>query len=72
MVDRSRAGARCYTVRRINTVKGLLPRESYGTLRYEEENLGRRLVFVEWDNGMQVPVFPDEVEILEAEIATAS
>ena len=72
MVDRSRAGARCQTVRRIDTAKGLLPRETCGTLRYEEENSGRRLVFVEWDNGMQVPVFPDELEILEAEVATAS
>jgi hypothetical protein len=53
-------------------VKGLLPRETYGTFRYEEENLGRRLVFVDWDNGMNVPVFPDEVEILETETATTA
>ncbi len=72
MVDRSRTGARCYTLRQINSVKGLLPRETYGTLRYEEENLGRRLVFVDWDNGMNVPVFPDEVEILETETATTA
>ena len=72
MVDRSRTGARCYTLRRINSVKGLLPRETYGTLRYEEENLGRRLVFVVWDNGMNVPIFPDEVEVLETETATTA
>ena len=48
-------------------MKGLLPRETYGTLRYEEVNLGRRLAFVDWDNGMNVPVFPDEVEVLETE-----
>ena len=72
MVDRSRTGARCYTLRRTNSVKGLLPRETYGTFRYEEENLGRRLVFVDWDNGMNVPVFPDEVEILETESATTA
>ena len=49
-----------------------LPRETYGTLRYEEENLGRRLVFVVWDNGMNVPIFPDEVEVLETETATTA
>ena len=59
-------------LRRINRVKGLLPREPYGTLRYEEENLGRRLVFVDWDNGMNVPVFRDEMEVLETETATAA
>ena len=72
MVDRSRTGVRCYTLRQINSMKGLLPRETYGTLRYEEENLGRRFVFADWDNGMNVSVFPDEVEVLEAETATTA
>jgi hypothetical protein len=27
------------------------------------DNLGRHLVFVDWDNGMTTPVFAQEVEI---------
>ena len=69
MMDRSRSGARCRTLRHVNTVKGILPRDSYGTLRYEMDNLGRRLMFVDWDNGMRVPVFPYEIEVLEQEVA---
>jgi hypothetical protein len=66
MVDRTHTGARCRTVRHINTHVGLLPRDTYGTIRYELDNLDRRLIVVEWDNGMRVPVFPGEVEILRA------
>jgi hypothetical protein len=64
-MDRSRAGVRCRTRRQINTTQGYLPRDSQGTIRYEIENLGRRLVFVDWDNGMSVFVFPHEIEVLE-------
>jgi hypothetical protein len=27
------------------------------------ENLGRHLVFVKWENGMDTPVFIDEIEL---------
>ena len=69
MIDRSHSGARCRTLRHVNTLEGVLLRDSYGTLRYEMDNLGRRLVFVDWDNGMSVPVFPHEIEVLEQEEA---
>jgi hypothetical protein len=69
MTERSRSGARCRTLRQVNTLKGVLPRDTYGTLRYEMDNLGRRLVFVDWDNGMGVPVFPLEIEVVEQEQA---
>lgn len=62
-MDRSHSGWRCRTVRYLNTVEGILPRNSGGTIRYEIENLGRDLVVVDWDNGMSVPVFPYEIEI---------
>jgi hypothetical protein len=45
----------------------MLPRHSHGTIRYELDNLDRRLVFVDWDNGMTVLVFPHEIEVLEGE-----
>jgi hypothetical protein len=64
MVYRTHAGARCRTVQHINTRDGLLSRDTHGTIRYEMDNLDRRLVFVDWDNGMSVPVFPGEIEIL--------
>jgi len=69
MTDRSRSGARCRTLHPLNTLKGMLPRDTYGTLRYEMENLGRHLVFVDWENGMGVPVFPHEIEVVEQQQA---
>ena len=35
-----------------------LRRGSQGTLVYEMDNLGRHLIFVSWDKGFSVPVFP--------------
>ncbi len=67
MIDRSRSGVRCRTLRQLDTVEGILPRDTYGTLCYETDNLGRRLVFVDWDNGMEVLVFPHEIVVLEEE-----
>ena len=67
MIDRSRSGVRCRTLRQLDTVEGILPRDTYGTLCYETDNLGRRLVFVDWDNGMEVLVFPHEIAVLEEE-----
>ncbi|HJY84770.1 MAG TPA: hypothetical protein VKK81_27265 [Candidatus Binatia bacterium] len=64
MIYHSRAGVRCHTVCHLNTVEGLLRRGSRGTIRYELDNLDRRLVFVDWDNGMKVPVFPYEIAML--------
>lgn len=71
MLDRSHAGVRCYTLHFVRTVKGDLPRGSQGTIVYETENLGRRLILVDWDIGFSVPVFPDEVEIEEQCVAGA-
>jgi len=63
MIDRTQAGLRCHTRQLVRTVKGDLPRKSHGTILYEMENLGRQLILVNWDNGISVPVFPDEIEI---------
>ncbi len=61
MVDRTRSGYRCRTVRFVRTVKGDLPRDSYGTIVYELHNLGRHLIFVRWDAGFAVPMLADEI-----------
>jgi hypothetical protein len=71
MIDRTQAGARCHTRHLVRTVKGDLPRESYGTILYEMENLGRQLILVNWDSGISVPVFPDEIEI-EDQVSASS
>jgi hypothetical protein len=63
MIDRTRAGLRCRTIRFVRTVEGDLPKDACGTIRYEIENLGRLLVLVEWDRGFTVPVFPHEIEV---------
>jgi hypothetical protein len=63
MINRTQAGLRCFTRHLVRTVKGDLPRESRGTILYEMENLGRQLILVTWDNGISVPVFPDEIEV---------
>ena len=65
MIDRKLAGARCRTVQHITTREGLLRRNTCGTVCYEIDNLDRRLVLVEWDDGMNIPVFPEESEIVE-------
>ena len=63
MVDRTHTGLRCRVVRHLSTRDGLLRRDTYGTVQYEVDNLDRHLVFVEWDNGMDTPVFAQEIEI---------
>jgi len=72
MIDRSRAGLRCHTLRLVRTVKGNLPRGSQGAVESETENLGRHLILVKWDTGFSVPVFPDEIEIEESYLAAAA
>ncbi|HXG20177.1 MAG TPA: hypothetical protein VNN62_14025 [Methylomirabilota bacterium] len=63
MIDRTHTGKRCHTLRFVRTVHGDLPRGTQGTILYEMENLGRRLVLVRWDTGMTAPVFPQEIEL---------
>ena len=63
MIDRTHAGFRCHTRCLLRTVKGDLPRGSHGTVVYEMDNLGRHLILVNWDTGISVPAFPDEIEL---------
>jgi hypothetical protein len=63
MIDRTNAGKRCQTLQLIRTVKGDLKRGAQGTVVNSQENIGRVLVIVDWDEGFTVPVFPDEIDI---------
>jgi hypothetical protein len=67
MLDRTHAGQRCRTIQHLTTRDGLLRRDTQGTIQYEMENLGRCLIFVRWDNGMNVPVFAHEIEVYGTE-----
>src|SRR3989344_7190761 len=67
MIDKSRSGVRCSTVRLIRTAEGDLPRESGGTIRYETENLGRHLISVRWDKGFTMLMFPEEINVLHSD-----
>jgi len=72
MVDRKHSGKDCRTIRHLTTRDGLLPRGTHGTIQYEMENLGRHLVFVHWQNGMDTPVFIDEIELCESVMPIAA
>ena len=37
--------------------------EDRGTIEAEIDNLGRHLIAVRWDNGVQMYVFPDEIVV---------
>jgi hypothetical protein len=47
--------------------RGLIRRSSEGTIQHDIENLGRRLISVEWDNGITDYVFPSEIEVIADE-----
>ena len=61
MLDRSLAGTRCQTTRPIAHHGGLLPRMLGGTIRYALENIGRTLLYVDFDSGQSVMVLPNDV-----------
>jgi hypothetical protein len=63
MINRTHTGKRCRTVQHLTTRDRMLRCDTCGTIRYEMENLDRRLVFVEWENGMNTPVFAHEIEL---------
>jgi len=63
MVDRTHTGKRCRTLQHLTTRDGVLRRDTYGKIRYETDNLDRRLVFVDWKNGMSTLVFAHEIEL---------
>jgi hypothetical protein len=72
MIDRCHAGMYCRTVQYLTTRDGRLPQHSGGTIQYEIENLGRQLVFVQWENGMNTPVFREEIEICDQSVSIAA
>lgn len=65
MFNTSSQGIRCRAVRNIKSYQGTVRASTEGTVRYEIENLGRRLVNVQWDDGVNMNVFTEEVELFD-------
>jgi len=63
VMDRTLCGKRCRTVRTVAHHRGRLPRETAGTIRYALENIGRTLVFVDFDSGPSLMVLPDDISL---------
>jgi hypothetical protein len=60
-------GLRCRTTREVRSHRALIEKSTAGTIRHEIENLGRRLINVQWDSGATDYVFPSEIEIIDEE-----
>jgi hypothetical protein len=54
---------RCLAKHNIRGHQGLIYADTRGTIEGEIDNLGRHLIAVRWDTGLQMYVFPDEIEI---------
>lgn len=67
MVDYTKSGKRCKTLVFLRTARGNLDRDEQGTILHEVESLGKWQVVVEWDRGVTVPVFPEEIELVAKE-----
>jgi hypothetical protein len=64
MMFGSAAGLRCRANRQIRTPAGNVQLSAEGTIISEIDNLGRRLIEVDWEDGVRAYVFPLEVEIV--------
>jgi hypothetical protein len=67
VMDRSLAGKRCRTVKPIMHHTGRIPREAGGMVRYATENLGRRLLRIDLDDGQSLFLLPDDIEFEQRE-----
>lgn len=56
---------RCHAIQSIRGHQGLISAHMQGTIEAEISNLGRHLIAVRWDNGLEMYVFPEEIEIDE-------
>jgi hypothetical protein len=62
-------GMRCRAEKTITGHQGIVKAKTEGTVQHVIDNLDRQLINVEWDNGVTMYVFPDELEIQETEEA---
>ncbi len=62
-MDRTQAGVRVRTRAKI-TGYVEIPKGTEGTIEWEQENLGRVLIYVNWGKLGTSPVFPEDIEIV--------
>jgi hypothetical protein len=62
-------GKRCRAEKTITGHQGIVKVNTEGTIQHVIDNLDRQLINVEWDNGVTMYAFPDELEIQETEEA---
>ena len=67
MIDLSTHGLKCRAVRDIRDYQGMVSASAEGTIQYEVENLDRRLVNVQWDNGLRLNVLANDIEIIDGD-----
>jgi hypothetical protein len=60
---------RCRAEKTITGHQGIVKANTVGTVQHVIDNLDRQLINVEWDNGVTMYVFPDELEIQGTEEA---
>jgi hypothetical protein len=65
MFDIDLKGMRCRTTRVVRSHRGVIGRSTEGTIQHDIDNLGRRLISVQWDIGVTDYVFPAEIEIID-------
>jgi hypothetical protein len=63
MIDRKRTGMRCGAKKIIRNHKVTIQPANQGTILYEVENLGRKLILVQWDGKSSTYAFPEDLEI---------
>ena len=66
-MDTALVGMKCRSTRDIRSHRGLIRRSTEGTIQHDIDNLGRRLISVQWDGGVTDYVFPSEIEIIDKE-----
>lgn len=55
-------GSRCRATRAISHARGIVGRASEGTICSSRDNIGRRLLTVEFDSGERLVLFAHELE----------
>jgi hypothetical protein len=65
MIDSKRTGMRCRAKIVLRSHVATIQASDQGTIVYEIENEGRRLILVQWDSGPAMFAFPEEIEIID-------
>lgn len=68
MIDTSIEGIRCRAAQEIRNNQGIIRPSTEGTIQYEIEKVGRYLIHVYWDNGLNLNVSPGEIEIIDRDL----